>query len=415
MNQSRNGEVVAPKGWEKISLGALFDFQNGVNADKEAYGAGTPFINVLEVITHTHLDLAKIPGRITLPPSSLEAYVVRRGDILFNRTSETQGEVGLAAVFTGNEPVVFGGFVIRARPKTQMLDIDFSSYLLRSRLVHDQIVSRGQGAVRANIGQRDLSQVYAFLPPMLEQTKIASFLLDMDAHIDSLQHLLTKKRAVMQGVMQEFLTSKRRLSGFTGEWVSVKLGAHTRFKTGPFGAALHQSDYVDGGIPVVNPMQIVDGRIKATHSMSVSESAARRLVEFRLASGDVVIGRRGDMGRCAVVGSVEDGWLCGTGSMIIHPDESLDAAFLQRCISSAEVVKALENASIGSTMNNLNQSVLGNLDLYVPPTKEEQKAIAAVLNDMDMEIETLQKSAAKAIDIRQGMMRELLTGRVRLA
>jgi len=139
------------------------------------------------------------------------------------------------------------------------------------------------------------------------------------------------------------------------DWQVSKLGAHTTFKTGPFGSALHQSDYVDGGVPVINPMQIVDGRIQATTSMAITEQAARKLSEFRPSEGNIVIGRRGEMGRCAFVRSEEEGWLCGTGSMIIRTGPSLDARFIQRVLSSPPIIAEIENASVGSTMINLNQ------------------------------------------------------------
>lgn len=84
------------------------------------------------------------------------------------------------------------------------------------------------------------------------------------------------------------------------DWEISKLGTHVTFKTGPFGSALHQSDYVDGGVPVINPMQIVDGKIQPTPSMAITEQAARKLSEFRLSAGNVVIGRRGEMGRLRI-------------------------------------------------------------------------------------------------------------------
>src|SRR5206468_4295485 len=123
---------------------------------------------------------------------------------------------------------------------------------------------------------------------------------------------------------------------------------------------------------VINPMQIVDGRILPTSSMAITEQAAQKLSEFRLSTGNVVIGRRGEMGRCAFVRATQQGWLCGTGSMIIRTGPSLDARFIQRVLSSQPIIAEIENASVGSTMLNLNQGTLGNLLVPVPPTKAEQ-------------------------------------------
>ncbi|MFO0698947.1 MAG: restriction endonuclease subunit S [Nitrospira sp.] len=198
------------------------------------------------------------------------------------------------------------------------------------------------------------------------------------------------------------------------DWEISKLSTHATFKTGPFGSALHQADYVPGGIPVINPMQIVDGQIQPTSSMAITEQAARKLDEFRLAAGNVVIGRRGEMGRCAFVRTEEHGWLCGTGSMIIRTKPSLNARFLQRVLSSPPIIAEIENASVGSTMINLNQGTLGNLLVAIPPTKAEQEAIAEALSDSDALIESLEQLLVKKRQIKQGAMQELLTGKKRL-
>lgn len=196
------------------------------------------------------------------------------------------------------------------------------------------------------------------------------------------------------------------------DWDVEPLGTRASFKTGPFGSALHQSDYVDGGIPVINPMHINDGRITPNATMSVSEEAARRLTDFRMKSGEIIIGRRGDMGRCAVVDEGHAGWMCGTGSMLIrprldHPD------FLQRILSSTVAIKAIEDASVGSTMINLNQATLSRLNIQIPPI-EEQDAIATALSDMDALLDGLDRLIAKKRAIKQATMQQLLTGQTRL-
>jgi type I restriction enzyme, S subunit len=198
------------------------------------------------------------------------------------------------------------------------------------------------------------------------------------------------------------------------DWVLAKLGALATFRTGPFGSALHRSDYIEDGVPVVNPMQIVDGKIRPTPSMAITEMAARKLSEFRLSAGNVIIGRRGDMGRCAVVCTREQGWLCGTGSMVIRTGPSLDSRFLQMVLSSPPIVAEIENASVGSTMFNINQGTLGDLQIPLPPTMAEQVAIAGALSDADALIEALEQLTAKKRDLKQGAMQELLTGKKRL-
>jgi len=197
------------------------------------------------------------------------------------------------------------------------------------------------------------------------------------------------------------------------EWEVRKLGERSVFRTGPFGSALHKSDYVDDGVPVINPMHIFDGQIVSTRTMTVTEAAAKHLADFRLKSDDIIIGRRGDMGRCAVVPSNQAGWLCGTGSIIIRCADSVAPDFLQRVLSSPRAVAAIEDTSVGSTMINLNQSTLAGLRIQFPPLPE-QRAIAGALSDVDVLISALDQLIAKKRDLKQATMQQLLTGKQRL-
>jgi len=176
---------------------------------------------------------------------------------------------------------------------------------------------------------------------------------------------------------------------------------------------LHKSDYVVDGVPIINPMHIIDGKLAPTSSMTVSESAAKRLGQLRLRPGEVVIGRRGDMGRCAVVGDEHAGWLCGTGSMIVRPSPRMDPGFLQFVLSSPVVVAAIEAASVGSTMVNLNQATLAGLAIQAPP-RDEQAAISTAIADADSSLTKLDQLIAKKRDLKQAAMQQLLTGRLRL-
>jgi type I restriction enzyme S subunit len=197
------------------------------------------------------------------------------------------------------------------------------------------------------------------------------------------------------------------------DWASIRLGGCARFRTGPFGSALHKSDYTNDGIPVVNPMHIIHGGIEPTRTMTITEDAANNLADFRLKAGEIVIGRRGDMGRCAVVQPLQEGWLCGTGSMIIRCEIGTDAEFLQRVLSSPQAISAIEDGSVGTTMINLNQGTLAGLKIQLPPLPE-QRAIATALRDVDGLLGGLERLIAKKRDLKQAAMQQLLTGQTRL-
>ena len=199
------------------------------------------------------------------------------------------------------------------------------------------------------------------------------------------------------------------------QWEQIYLGELAALKTGPFGSTLHKSDYRTGGIPIVNPMHIVGGKIVPSSASTIAPEMAERLSEFRLQRGDVVLGRRGEMGRCAVVGEAEHGWLCGTGSLIVRPGTALDPHYLQRFLSSPAVVSRLGKASVGSTMVNLNQRILLELEVPTPPLIE-QKRIAdkldAVLAQVDACRERLDRVQALLKHFRQAVLAAAISGKL---
>lgn len=149
-------------------------------------------------------------------------------------------------------------------------------------------------------------------------------------------------------------------------WQTSCLGDCAAVSTGPFGSILHKSDYVDDGVPLVNPINIVGDSIVPDTSKLISGETIKRLSNYVLDEGDVVVGRRGEIGRCAVVGPNEKGWVCGTGSFFVRPSPSLDSQFLAHLIRSPEYREQLENLSTGTTMKNLSNTALGSLVISAP-------------------------------------------------
>ena len=178
-------------------------------------------------------------------------------------------------------------------------------------------------------------------------------------------------------------------------WQTKRLGDFAvAVSTGPFGSILHKSDYVDDGVPLVNPINIVDERIVPDPSKLISNITKRRLSNYVLEEGDVVVARRGEIGRCAVVGANEKGWVCGTGSFFIRPLSTLDSQFLAHLIRSNGYRERLEELSTGTTMKNLSNTALGDLAISVPPRPEQQR-IVGILDEAFDGIATAKANAAK--------------------
>ena len=150
--------------------------------------------------------------------------------------------------------------------------------------------------------------------------------------------------------------------------------------TGPFGSLLHKKDYVANAVPVLNPINIGDGIVTTDFSKCVTEEKAQELKAYRLKRGDILVGRRGDIGRCGVVGKEHEGALCGTGCFFVRCGSKVDADFLALQISAPAARERLLHASTGATMANLSNTSLKSLPIWIPPLFE-QKRIVAVLDE----------------------------------
>lgn len=146
--------------------------------------------------------------------------------------------------------------------------------------------------------------------------------------------------------------------------------------TGPFGSMLHKSDYVNNGIPLINPMNIVGGRIIPSDKMMVSEESRLRLASYVLHEGMIVMGRRGEMGRCAIVNQNENGWLCGTGSFFMEPSNCILVQYVIVLLSTIYAKTYLGGQSIGMTMSNLNHTILTKMPVPLPPLAEQKRIVA---------------------------------------
>ena len=162
-------------------------------------------------------------------------------------------------------------------------------------------------------------------------------------------------------------------------WCWCRLGEIcVSFSTGPFGTMLHKADYVEkGGVPLVNPANIKNGYIDPSNIKLVSREKYSALQAYVLAENDVIIARRGDLRKCAVVSAKEKGWLAGTGAFFLHTT-GIDTSFFKLFYTSSFAQNFLLSDSIGTTMDNLNQSLLSRLPFPLPPLAEQKRIVAAI-------------------------------------
>jgi len=378
-----------PKDWEVVKLGEIFSFKNGINASKEDYGKGIKFINVSEIFNNQTITASIIPGSVKIKEEAKQIYSVKRGDILFNRTSETLEEIAMSAVYLDDENVVFGGFVIRARPTKDLLLDDFKKYCFSIPQIRKQMISRGQGAIRTNIGQNDLSKIIITIPPLPEQQKIADILSTWDTAIHHTQQLIKAKQIQKQGLMQRLLTEKVRVKGFNEEWKKEKLGKICNITTGKLDA---------------NAM-VKNGKYRfytcAREYFHIDEYAFDK--EVLLISGNG-----------ANVGYIHyyNGKFNAYQRTYVLSEFSQNIIFLKYYLNKYLKKRIISEVNEGNTPY-IRLSTLSGMPLRLP-SLQEQKAIATILSTADEEIRLLETQLSALQAQKKGLMQQLLTGKIRV-
>lgn len=304
-----------------------------------------------------------------------EGYVspkqlLRSGDVLIAASSGSLDVVGKAAPILNDYEGAFGAFCKVLRPNQSRINPSYFAHFFKTVEYRRIVSSLAAGANINNLRNEHLDDLLIPLPPLPEQRRIAAILDKADALRTKRREALAQLDRLAQSIFVEMF----------GEPVTNSKGWPThplrelasRIQIGPFGSQLHEEDYVEGGIPLVNPTHIQQGQIKPDWTLTVPHSKHAQLEQYHLSKGDLILGRRGEMGRCAVVSPDEDGWLCGTGSLFVRPNASvLSSRYLQAVISSPSMRRHLENVSQGVTMANLNKDIVGALPIALPP-KEVQ-------------------------------------------
>lgn len=152
----------------------------------------------------------------------------------------------------------------------------------------------------------------------------------------------------------------------------------SEISTGPFGSMIHKHDYVNNGTPLINPSHMINGSIQEDVSVSISPQKAEELSSYKLNESDIVMARRGEVGRCAIVSDREAGWLCGTGSFVLRFHETLSRRFILMMFATDGVRRYLSGNSVGTTMTNLNHGILNRMPVALPPINEQHRIVQKV-------------------------------------
>lgn len=402
---------ITPTEWNVTELAKIGQLSKGKGLLKhEIFPSGSiPAIPYTAIYTDFNEILAyeKIKWFVEDATSSV---VVSNPCVLIASSSNMDANTGKATAITGEIPVAVGREVIIFQT---LHNVSFISYLLSTSSYRKKTLSLARGTTIKHVYPETFKNYKICIPDSAEQDAIASALSDADALIESLEQLTAKKRQIKQGATQELLTGQRRLPGFIGKWNVKKLGSVADvIDPHPSHRAPNE---VSNGVPFLGIGDLdecgnVIGKNLRIVDYSILEEHARR---YSLDDELIGLGRVASIGKVVKLNKHGDGYAISPTLGVIRGREA-KRSYLLYALGSNFVTAQFVKIMSGSTRSSVGMEVLRELHVQLPPSEEEQTAIAAILEDMDTELEALESRLTKARQIKQGLMQELLTGRTRL-
>ena len=397
---------VIPEDWDVKSVSEFANIKTGpfgtlLKAAEYSGNNGVPLISVgeiragfLRITEHT----PRVPDVVV---RRLPQYILRQGDIVFGR----KGGVERSALIEADQEGYFlGSDGISVRPLTKC-HAEYLAYQFQSCRVMDWLIQNATGTTMPSLNQEILGKVFIPIPPTIaEQRQIALALSDIDALIEALEGAIGKKRQIKQGAMQELLTGKQRLPGFDNQWEMKRFGelvAPRSERVDPRKSRVHNF--------CIELEHIGSGTGLLVGSTTTGSQSSLKSVFYQ---GDVLFGKLRAYLR--KYWQANRSGVCSTEIWVLSPkDKLILTTYLFQVIQTDQFIE-IATLSYGTHMPRSDWSIVKSYELFLPPTIEEQKAIATILSDMDTDIAAIEAKLTKTRQLKQGMMHELLTGRIRL-
>ena len=398
---------VIPEDWEVKRLGKLASVTAGgtpSRANAKYWNGDIPWITTTEVnyqtIDHAQQSITREglnnSAAQLLPPGTLLMALYGQG--------KTRGRVSALRIEAATNQAC------AAISLTGDASSSFVFHFLTAQ--YEAIRNLSNTGNQENLNGSLVRSIPVLLPPDAEQKAIAEALTDADALIESLEQLFTKKRQIKKGAMQELLTGKKRLPGFSGKWEIKRLGQLGGFLKG---RGVTRDESATGNLACVRYGELYtrhNNHIETFYSWISPEVAANAT---RLEQGDILFAgsgeTKGEIGKCTAF--VEDMEAYAGGDIVILRNRKADPLFLGYYLNTEPVNRQKASKGQGDAVVHINAAALADIQCAFPCVAE-QTAIATILSDMDAEITAFEAKLSKARRIKQGMMQELLTGRIRL-
>jgi type I restriction enzyme, S subunit len=422
---------VIPEDWDEQTFGSLYlePSRNGIYKTAEFQGRGTRIVNMGEMFGYEFISDQDM-SRIELTRRELTVNTLQDGDLLFGRRSVVPAGAGKCSlVVAPQESLTFESSIIRVRLNRGKAHPLFYYYFFASQSGRSMMSLIVSGTNIKGIRASELRELKVLFPPTkAEQEAIAEALSDADALIESLTQLIAKKRQLKQGAMQELLTGKRRLHGFANATIGYKQtevgvipedwkvvtanDACIKIQDGThFSPKIAGNDYL-----YITSKNIRFGFLDLLSAQRIDEHQHRSIYKrCDVKKGDLLLTKDGANTGNAALNTLDEEFslLSSVAFLRFDTNKQVTAFYLQQILTQ-QCQRQIQDAMSGNAITRLTLEKIRKLRFSVPPSIAEQVAIAAILCEMDAEITALEAKLAKAHAIKQGMMHNLLTGRIRL-
>lgn len=382
------GEI--PEDWEVKALGEIAPLQRGFDLPTSKVQNGiVPVVYSNGICNFHNKEICKAPGLVTGRSGTIGKFTFLPSGYYWPHNTTLW-----VTSFNNNNPL-------------------FIYYLYSSQRFED--FSGGSGVPTLN--RNDVHEKKCSIPPLPEQQRIATALGDIDALLSSLNKKIAKKKLIKQGAMQKLLTGKKRLAGFTESWEKKYISEACTIKARIGWQGLKTDEYLDyGNYVLITGTDFDNGFINWAKCSYVSKERFEQDENIKIKQGDVLITKDGSIGKVAYLNFTPMEGTLNSGVFVVRPKNSceLNNDYLALIFKSKFFEDFIAQLKAGSTIAHLYQKDFVKFQLYYPTDLAEQTAIATILSDMDKEIEGLESKRAKYEQVKQGMMQQLLTGKIRL-
>ena len=380
--------------WEELGLSELLDFKNGLNPKPDKFGKGIKFISVMDILNNAVITYDCIKASVDVTEKELSDFSVEKGDILFQRSSETLEDVGRANVYMDDKTAVFGGFVIRGKKKGEY-DPQYFNYLLRSPFARKRIIPMGAGAQHFNIGQEGLSKVKLHFANIEEQKKIGKMLSLLDERIATQNKIIEDLKKLKSAIIDYAINSLD--SGF------VKFGSlYEMAGEGGTPTTSNVSFYDNGKIPFIK-IDDLKKKYLTENKDFITELGLQKSSAWLVPTHSILFSNGATIGEISITTYP----VCTKqGILGIVPKQNIDVEFLYYFMSSSYFKKAVSRIVTEGTMKTAYLKDINNI-LCPIPTKEKQQEIAKMPSALNSKIDFEQSILKLFCSQKQYLLRQM--------